>query len=69
MNKVGEFEKSEVLDEFGATDCQKIVTDGLDHIVRWKGKGLREAIAGYQAPIRVRIYLRRAWLYAICFGS
>ena len=58
---------SQVLEGFSRSDCQKIVGDSLDHVVQWNGKGLPQAVTMHKAPIRIRIYLRRAMIYALCF--
>ena len=50
---------------FSASDCEPIIGDRLDALVSWKGGADLTGFAGQ--PIRVRIELRDAQLYALRF--
>jgi hypothetical protein len=55
----------ETIAEHSFGDCDLISGDLLDHIVSWRGNPDLSAWAG--KPLRLRLYLRRARLYALRF--
>jgi hypothetical protein len=59
-----------VLEGFGQQESDAVVTDGLDHVIRWKGRRLtdaidRESVTRY--AVRVRFYIHNASLFAAAF--
>ena len=58
-------ERGKPLSGFSASDCEPIIGDRLDALVSWKGGADLSELAGQ--PIRVRIELKDAQLYALRF--
>ncbi len=54
------------IEGFAKEDCEAVETDGLDHVVRWNGKGLSDARNGdpFRKALRIRFYIHHASLYA-----
>lgn len=53
------------LEGFTIADCDKILTNDVDHVVTWKGKSNVSALAG--KPVRLRFEMRSTKLYAFQF--
>lgn len=52
---------------YSLSDCDELVGDNLDRAVAWKNSADVSTLAGQ--PIRIRMTLREADLYAFCFTS
>lgn len=59
------------IEGFASADCDPITTDGLDHVVRWRGRPITAAQGPpvYGRALRVRLYLYDASLFAAEFPS
>ena len=53
------------IDGYSLADCDEIFTDNIAHIVTWKGNADVGKLAG--KPVKLRLQLRDANLYAIQF--
>jgi hypothetical protein len=53
---------------FTREDCRPICSDGLDHAIRWQDLGLAAAVVQHGPSLRIRLFLRRARLYALRFA-
>ena len=50
---------------FALDDCPPIYGDRIEHVVRWKGGSDLSSLAG--KPIRLRVKMKDADVYSICF--
>ena len=60
-------ERGEAMPGFGLGECEGIVGNKLEGVVRWKGKEDVSGLAGQ--PVRLRVKLRDAHLYAFQFRA
>jgi hypothetical protein len=55
------------IDGFARDQSDSVESDGLDHVVRWKGKRLSDAVdraSLFQKAVRIRFYIHNASLFA-----
>jgi hypothetical protein len=61
--------EDKILDGFSRHDCTGIVGDDLNHAVHWQGKALRDATIEHNGPLRMRLYLCQARIFALLFDE
>lgn len=60
-------ENGRVIEGFAMADCEPVIGDEIERVVKWKGGSDLAAIAG--KPIRLRIQMKDADLYSIRFRN
>jgi len=50
---------------FSRAACERFTGDSLEHVVRWRGDIVKEAVAG--GSLRLRFFLKDAELYSFAF--
>ena len=62
--------EGKIINGFSKAESTVIESNGLDHLIRWQGKKVSEAVdeqSLFRRAVRIRFYLHQASLYAACW--